>query len=297
MEVWQKPGEVTTQAWPQGSANTCLQAGAALGGSGTWLQPGTEPDPGTRMLQTFVDRNSATAVSVAQTGQQIPKGVNESNSILAAVFPFSQTAPQADSSMQPFPMGFGELAHTASGHSIICQQEAPLETPVILGNLFLWCFNSDAARDVFVPLGQKYTPALLQTKRYLPLLPQSLRKIVFQVSNPSPHTLFEKQNISDGKTCHQSHTRTKPQSHKSRTSSHTSKLPVGENTANQSSKPSLPPKLPHSKAAAPINPNIGTESSRFPARCEARREEQERPRHREMLSQGVKRKRSQTKNK
>lgn len=65
MEAWQKPGEVKTQAWPQGSANTCLQAGAALGGSGTRLQPGTEPDPGTRMLQTFMDRNSATAVSVS----------------------------------------------------------------------------------------------------------------------------------------------------------------------------------------------------------------------------------------
>lgn len=213
------------------------------------------------------------------------------------MFPFSQTAPQADSSMQPFPMGFGELAHTASGHSILSQQEAPWEPPVFWGISSSGVLTLMLPEMFFVPLGQKYTPALLQTKRYLPLLPQSLRKIVFQVSNPSPHTLFEKQNISDGKTCHQSHTWTKPQSHKSRTSSHTSKLPVGENTANQSSKPSLPPKLPHSKAAAPINPNIGTESSRFPARCEAGREEQERPRHREMLSQGVKRKRSQTKNK
>lgn len=118
-------------------------------------------------------------------------------------------------------MGFGELAHTASGHSIFSQQEAHPGATCLLGSPSLWRFSSDAARDVSVPLGQKYTPALLQTKRYLPLLPQSLRKIVFQVSNPSPHTLFEKQNISDGKSCHRSHTRTKPQSHKSRTSSHT----------------------------------------------------------------------------
>lgn len=177
----------------------------------------------------------------AQTGQQTTKGGNKFNSIPAAVSPLSKTtgataAPRADSSMQPFPMGFGELAHTASGHSILFQQESHLGATCLLGNPFLWRFSSDAARDVPVPLGQKYTPALLQTKRYLPLLPQSLRKIVSQVSNPSPHILFEKQNISDDKSCHQSHTRTKPVSQEQDISHQ--QAPSGssaaENTANQS---------------------------------------------------------------
>lgn len=132
---------------------------------------------------------------------QIPKGGNvESNSIPAAVSLLSQaleprwchSTPWADSSLQPLPVGFGELAHTASGHSILSQQEGHLGATCLLGSPFLWRFSSDAARDGSVPLGQKYKPALLQTKRYLPLLPPSLRKIVFQVSNPSPHTLFEK---------------------------------------------------------------------------------------------------------
>lgn len=98
MEAWQKPGEVNT-----GTAlglSQHLPAGwGSPGASGTRLQPGTEPDPGTRMLQTFMDRNAATAVSVswhqprakAQTGQQIPKGGNvEFNSIPAAVSLLSQ---------------------------------------------------------------------------------------------------------------------------------------------------------------------------------------------------------------
>lgn len=99
----------------------------------------------------------------------------------------------------------------------------------LLGNLFHWLFSSDAARDISVPLGQQYTSALFPTKRYLSLLlSQRLKKIVFKVSNPSPHMLFEKQNISDSKNCHQSHIRTKPwaESHKSGISSHIGKLPV-----------------------------------------------------------------------
>lgn len=62
MEAWQKPGEVNTGMTPGLSQH--LPAGwGSPGGSGTRLQPGTEPDTGTRMLQTFMDRNSATAVS------------------------------------------------------------------------------------------------------------------------------------------------------------------------------------------------------------------------------------------
>lgn len=98
MEAWQKPGEVNTGKAPGLSQH--LPAGwGSPGGSGTRLQPGMAPDPGTRMLQTFMGRNSATAVSVswheprakAQTGQKIPKGGNEFNSIPAAVSPLSQT--------------------------------------------------------------------------------------------------------------------------------------------------------------------------------------------------------------
>lgn len=64
MEAWQKPGEVNTGMAPGLSQH--LPAGwGSPGGSGTQLQPGTEPDPGTRMLQTFMGRNSATAVSVS----------------------------------------------------------------------------------------------------------------------------------------------------------------------------------------------------------------------------------------
>lgn len=64
MEAWQKPGEVNTGLSPRFSQH--LPAGwGSPGGSSTQLQPGTEPDTGTRMLQTFMDRNSATAVSVS----------------------------------------------------------------------------------------------------------------------------------------------------------------------------------------------------------------------------------------
>lgn len=94
MEAWQKPGEVNTGMTPGLSQH--LPAGwGSPGGSGTQLQPGTEPDTGTRMLQTFMDRNSATAVlkchgkrcAKAQTGQQIPKDGNEFNSIPTAASP------------------------------------------------------------------------------------------------------------------------------------------------------------------------------------------------------------------
>lgn len=64
MEAWQKPGEVNSGMAPGLSHH--LPAGwGSPGGSGTGLQPGTEPDTGTRMLQTFTDRNPATAVSVS----------------------------------------------------------------------------------------------------------------------------------------------------------------------------------------------------------------------------------------
>lgn len=60
-----------------------------------------------------------------------------------------------------------------------------------------------------------------------PSSPSPSGKLLFQVSNPSPRTLFEKQNISDGKRCHWSHTRTKPQSHKEQDIFPHHKLPVG----------------------------------------------------------------------
>lgn len=102
----------------------------------------------------------------------------------------------------------------------------------------------------------------------LPLLPQSLRKIVFQVSNPSPHTLFEKQNISDCKSCHQSHTRTEPQSLTRAGRLPTPASSLWELCFRKHSKPKLkalsPSRPVPQQGCSPLqNPDIGTESSRF----------------------------------
>lgn len=189
--------------------------------------------------------------------------------------PINSTAPLT--SILALPASRHHGAVTASPQSDGCRQ--PLSSH-LLGNPFHWLFSSDAARDVSVPLGQKYTSALFQTKRYLSLLfSQRLQKIVFKVSVPSPHMLFEKQNISDSKSCHQSHIRTKAwaESHKSGTSSHTGKLPV-ELLLQKTSKPRLRAPSP-SKPFSPQgyspqqNPGVGTKSSRFPAHSKAKREE------------------------
>lgn len=146
MEAWQKPGEVNTGTAPGLSQH--LPAGwGSPGVSGTQLQPGTEHDPGTRMMQTFMDTNSATAVSVswhqprakAQPGQQIPKGGNvESNSIPAAVSLLSQALePQqlpgltAACSHSPWVLGswLTQPLDTASSPS----RKATLEPPVCWG--------------------------------------------------------------------------------------------------------------------------------------------------------------------
>lgn len=138
MEAWQKPGEVNTGLAPRLSQH--LPAGwGSPGGSSTQLKPGTEPDTSTRMLQTFMDRNSATAI----TASDVPRLRLASKSQKMAMnstaslqqHPHSQTTgatvvPQQlfglTASMQHFPVGFGELAHTASGLSILSQQEAHL---------------------------------------------------------------------------------------------------------------------------------------------------------------------------
>lgn len=259
------------------------------GGSGTRLQPGTKPGPGTRMLQTFMGTNSATAVSVSwQTmcpGSRLAResqkvAVNSRAPLQHSVSP--QQLPGLAAACSPFPWVLGSwLTQPLDSAS------SPSRKPTwFLGKPFLWCFSSDAARNVSVPLGQKYKPALLQTKRYLPLLPQSLRKIVSQVSNPSPHTLFEKQNTSDGKSCHQSHTRTKPQSHKSRTSSHSSKARVGallqKAQPTKAQSPLCLPACPTARLQPPAKPDTGTESSSSQPRVRPGGRSRK-PQHREML--------------
>lgn len=224
------------QARLRGSARACLQAGepwecrhtaaarhrarhqhqAAASTSLGMLQTHTQTETAAAAVLVSCQRSSRRAEAPA--GQHIPKRRQRmqqhpcSPSQLAPRW-FSSSSPGLTAGVQPLSAA-PALPHRfwrVDSCSTLSQLGAHLRASRLPGNPFPWLFSSYAARDVSVPLGQKYRSALFQSERYLPLLlPQILSKIVFKVSNPLPHTLFEKQNIGDGKSCRRSRTRTKP---------------------------------------------------------------------------------------
>lgn len=243
MEAWQKPGEVNTgtalglsQHLPAGCGSPGHQAHGYSQAQSLTLAPGCCRHSWTEMQLLLSRCHGISHVPRLRLASKSQKVAMLSSTASLQQCPCSPrhwshsgatAAPWVDSSLQPLLVGFGELVHTASGHSILSQQEAHLGATCLLGSPSSGVLALMLPEKFLSPWVKSIHLPYFKPKGTYPSSPSLSGKLLFQVSSPSPRTLFEKQNISDGKRCHWSHTRTKPQSHKEQDIFPHHKLPVG----------------------------------------------------------------------
>lgn len=195
-------GEERAQAWrgePRHGPGAQAAPARRLGqpwSAGTRLRTSTQPDASTRQHQAppwghrrhvatnggccclSIAGDDVSRIQLASTSQKMAtnstasphqhprsprRGCSSSPGCTASTQPLS-TAPA-------LPAGFGELAEQPLWAEHPLPGSSPSWGYLFAGNPFLWSVISDAARDISVPLGQKYIPALFQSKMYLQLRP------------------------------------------------------------------------------------------------------------------------------